>query len=363
MASNCFGNIFRITTWGESHGKAIGVVIDGCPAGVAITDDDINADLALRSPGKSPFTSPRQETDHGEILSGVFNGLTTGTPISIIIWNRDADSSKYEAIKDLLRPGHASFTYLKKYGAFDYRGGGRASARETAGRVAAGAVAKKFLAHFNIRIAAYVQRIAGVEASPPAVDLKSLREATYKSEVFCPDPAAAAAMAAELTKIMDRGDSVGGVVEAVVEGLPAGLGDPVYEKLSGNISRAMMSIPATRGIEIGSGFAVADLNGSTNNDVFYMDGDVIRTKTNYAGGVLGGMSTGMPLVFKVAFKPASSIKIPLDTIDTKGNKQTFNLPAGSRHDPCVAIRAVTVVEAMTAITLADSILMNRSAQA
>lgn len=363
MASNNFGNIFRITTWGESHGKAIGVVIDGCPAGIAINEDDINADLALRSPGKSPFTSPRQETDRGEILSGVFDGMTTGTPISIIIWNRDADSSKYEAIKNLLRPGHASFTYLKKYGAFDYRGGGRASARETAGRVAAGAVAKKFLARSGIQIAAYVKRIAGVDANPDTGDLASLRNATYKNDVFCPDPSAAAMMAAELTKIMEKGDSVGGVVEAIATGLPAGLGDPVYEKLSGNIARAMMSIPAARGVEIGSGFSVADLNGSTNNDIFYMNGKAVRTKTNNAGGVLGGMSTGMPLVFRVAFKPASSIKIPLDTIDTAGKKQTFNLPEGSRHDPCVAIRAVTVVEAMTALAIADAILMNRSSQA
>jgi chorismate synthase len=363
MASNSFGVIFRITTWGESHGRAVGVVIDGCPAGLAITDEEITAALAMRAPGRTPYTSPRQETDHAEILSGVFEGKTTGSPICILIPNHDADSSKYEPIKDLLRPGHANFTYLEKYRIFDYRGGGRASARETACRVAAGAVAKKLLHHYHIAITAYIKQIGPVEASVESDEIDQLRTAIHANPLFCPDATAAAAMTALLEQAKKEGDSLGGVVEFVTSPLPIGLGDPVYEKLEANLAYAMMSLPATKGFEIGSGFAAAAMAGSQHNDLFLLEEGLVKTRTNHAGGTLGGISTGMPLIGRVAFKPASSIHHPQETLTTSGEITTFQLPTGSRHDPCVAIRAVPVVEAMAALVLADALLLNRCARA
>lgn len=324
MAANSFGTLFRITTFGESHGKAIGVVIDGCPAGLELTDDEINQELAKRAPGKSPFTSPRKEPDIGEIISGVFEGKTTGAPICFIIPNKEYDSTKYEATKELLKPGHANFTYIEKYGLFDYRGGGRASARETACRVAAGAVAKKILALNGIT----------VEAS------HTLDEAL-------------------LEELMREGDSIGGVVEFVATGVPAGLGDPVYEKLEANLAAAMMSLPATKGFELGSGFRAAAMKGSSHNDAFIMQDGKVQTATNNAGGTLAGITTGMPIVGRVAFKPAASIKKPVETVSLAKESTTFVLPEGSRHDPCVAIRAVPVVEAMAALVLVDALLMNR----
>lgn len=359
MATNSFGSIFKITTWGESHGKAIGVVIDGCPAGLEITDEEINAALELRAPGKSAYTTPRKEPDQGEILSGVFEGKTTGAPLCFMIRNKDQDSSTYEPIKDLLRPGHANYTYLEKYGVFDYRGGGRSSARETACRVAAGAIAKKILAHYKIEVAAYIKQIGSIVAEIRQADAQALRKATYGDPVYCPDPTASTAMREELEKAMHAGDSLGGVIEFVATALPVGLGDPVYEKLEANLAKAMLSLPASKGFEIGSGFSAAAMKGSEHNDAFVAEGGIIETKTNYAGGTLGGISTGMPLVARVAFKPTSSIKKPQDTVDTSGEKHTFKLPEGSRHDPCVTIRAVPIVEAMAAIVLVDALLLNR----
>lgn len=360
MASNSFGNIFKITTWGESHGKAIGVVIDGCPAGLEIDESEINAALALRAPGRNPYTSPRTETDRAEILSGVFEGKTTGTPICIIIPNKDADSSKYEPTKDLLKPGHANYTYLEKYGIFDYRGGGRASARETACRVAAGAIAKKFLHHYGIQLTAYIQQIGTIKAATCANDFEKIRALTYQSPLFCPDAEAEAAMVALIEKAKIEGDSLGGIIEFIAISVPPGLGDPVYEKLEANLAHAMMSLPATKGFEIGSGFHAAAMPGSEHNDLFTKGeaGDV-HTKTNYAGGTLGGISTGMPIVGRVVFKPTSSITKCQETLTTTGEQATFKLPAGSRHDPCVAIRAVPIVEAMVALVLADALLLNR----
>lgn len=360
MANNSFGTIFRITTWGESHGKAIGVVVDGCPAGLHLASGDINQELALRQPGKSPFTTPRTEKDEAEILSGVFEGKTTGAPISIIIYNKDADSSKYEPIKDLYRPGHANFTYLQKYGIFDYRGGGRASARETACRVAAGAIAKKLISHFGIEVLAYIRQIGNIQMPEPSYH-KELRKKTYESPVFCPDPTSAKKMMEKLEKVKEAGDSLGGIIEGVALHLPVGLGDPVYEKLEAKLAQAMLSLPATKGFEIGSGFAAAHMLGSEHNDAFTVDdkGEVSQ-ETNFAGGTLGGISTGMPLILRVVFKPTSSIKKKQKTVDTKGAKQEFQLPEGSRHDPCVAIRAVPIVEAMMALVIADSLLMNRA---
>lgn len=359
MASNSLGQLFRITTWGESHGKAIGVVIDGCPAGLEINEGDINSALALRAPGKNPFTSPRTELDQAEILSGVFEGKTTGAPICIMIPNRDVDSSKYEPIKDLYRPGHANFTYLEKYGIFDYRGGGRSSARETACRVAAGAVAKKLLEHFGIDVLAYIKQIASITATVDEADVEMLRRNVLESPLFCPSDVATQEMMLLIEMAKKDGDSLGGVVEFVTSSLPVGLGDPVYEKLEANLAKAMMSLPATKGFEIGSGFQSVEMLGSQHNDEFTSENGHVFTKTNYAGGTLGGISTGMPLIGRVAFKPTSSIMKTQQTVSVQGKSSSFQIPPGSRHDPCVAIRAVPVVEAMVLLVVADAILLNR----
>lgn len=362
MASNTFGTIFKITTWGESHGKAIGVVIDGCPAGLEICEKEINDALALRAPGRTPYTSPRSEPDLAQILSGVYEGKTSGAPISIIIPNKDADSSKYDAFKDLLRPGHANFTYLEKYGIFDHRGGGRASARETACRVAAGAIASKFLQHYGINISAYIKQIGKVEATVAASDIAQVRLSKLQSAIFCPDADADMAMTALIEEAKIAGDSLGGIVEFMISPIPVGLGDPVYEKLEANLASAMLSIPASKGFEMGAGFSSVMMQGSEHNDVFTREGGKIATVTNNSGGTLGGISTGMPLIGKVAFKPTSSIMKPQMTISTTGEEADFQIPAGSRHDPCVAIRAVPVVEAMAALVIADAILLNRCAR-
>ena len=362
MATNSFGNIFRITTWGESHGIAIGVVIDGCPAGVSLAADDLNCELSLRAPGNSIYTSPRKEKDHAEIYSGVFEGKTTGAPISIIIKNGDADSTKYEPVKNLLRPGHANFTYLQKYGIYDYRGGGRASARETACRVAAGAVAKKILSLCAVRTTAYIKAIGGIniDLTIPQNDLEYLKNQAAQSPIFCPDHSAAALMMDKISAAIDAGDSLGGIVEFAATGLPIGLGDPIYEKLEANLAKAMLSLPATKGFEIGEGFHAADLWGSAHNDAFIkLPLNLTQTQTNHAGGTLGGISTSMPLLGRVVFKPTASIKQPQQTTDLNGKPQILNLPKGSRHDPCVAIRAVPVVDAMCALVLVDALLMNR----
>lgn len=364
MASNFFGQLFRITTFGESHGNAIGVVIDGCPAGLAITKEEIDKELTVRQPGNSPYTSPRSEKDEVQILSGLFQGKTTGAPIALVIWNKDVDSSKYEPIKNLLRPGHANYTYLQKYGIFDYRGGGRSSARETAARVAAGAIAKKLLAHFDIEICAFVAEIGGIAiADPDLGSLAKLKKKVLGNALFCPDAKASEKMMKEIEKAKQEGDSLGGILQGVAVHLPAGLGDPVYGKLEANLASAMLSLPATKGFEIGSGFAGTRMKGSQHNDAFDVDEEGhITTTTNYAGGTLGGISTGLPLTFRVAFKPTSSIKKAQSTVNLKGEKKPFKLPAGSRHDPCVAIRAVPVIEAMTALVLADALLLNRASK-
>lgn len=357
MASNSFGNIFRITTWGESHGKAVGVVVDGCPAGIELCESDINEALKKRSPGRSAFTSPRKEKDSAEIYSGVFEGKTTGAPVSIVIMNKDADSTKYEPIKNLLRPGHANYTYLEKYGCFDYRGGGRSSARETACRVAASVLAKKILEAHGVQVFSFIKSIGDVMASVQYD--ADISDKTYESPVHCPDEDAQTAIIERLDTALSEGDSLGGVVEFVALNLPVGLGDPIYEKIEANLAKAMLSIPASKGFEIGEGFAASAMTGSAHNDAFVSDK---VTQTNHAGGTLGGISTGMPLVGRVAFKPTSSIKKQQQTVDVEGKPEVFELPEGSRHDPCVAIRAVPVVEAMTAIVLADAVLLNRVAR-
>ncbi len=361
MGSNSFGKLFTLTTWGESHGPAIGVVVDGCPAGLPLCEADIASALLRRRPGKSPYTSPRKESDQPKILSGIFEGVTTGAPIAILIPNQDADSTKYEPIKDLLRPGHAHFTFLEKYGIFDYRGGGRASARETAARVAAGAIARKLLEHQGIQLVAYLKTIGPIEAELPQ-DFDLLTKAVSHDALFCPDSEASVKMAQALEKAIEEGDSLGGIVECHCHNLSTGLGDPVYEKLEANLAKAMMSLPATKGFEIGAGFLAARMKGSEHNDLFIMQEGKIATKSNHAGGTLGGISTGMPLIFRVAFKPTSTIRKNQPTLNVEGEERLLELPEGSRHDPCVAIRAVPVVEAMTALVLADAWLMNRIAR-
>ena len=362
MASNRFGNLFQITTWGESHGKAIGVVIDGCPAGLPLCDEEINQELKLRQPGKTAYVSPRGEKDLAEIYSGVFEGKTTGAPISIIIHNKDADSSKYEPIKDLLRPGHANFTYLEKYGIFDYRGGGRSSARETACRVAAGTIAKKLLKLHKIEIVAFIKEIGGIaipESSP--TDPVILRKERLSSPIFCPHEATTSQIIQAIEKAKTEGDSLGGIIEAIAFNLPVGLGDPIYEKLEANLAKAMLSIPASKGFEIGSGFQSARMRGSEHNDPFILGpAGKIATSSNFAGGTLGGISTGMPLLIRVPFKPTSSIIKPQNTLTTQKEETSFTLSEGSRHDPCVAIRAVPIVEAMMALVLIDALLMDKA---
>ena len=361
MASNSFGNMLKITTWGESHGPAVGVVIDGCPAGLVLTEEDLRPALRARSPGQRPHTSSRKEPDEPKILSGVFEGKTTGTPICIMILNTDVDSKPYDSIKEVLRPGHAQYTYLQKYGAFDYRGGGRASARETVCRVAAGAVAQKLLQQEEIEVVAYVKQIGPISAATDETDSKALRLAVSNNSLLCPDTEHAVAMKRLLETVEQEGESIGGVVGFCVFGLPAGLGDPVYEKIEARLGAALMGIPGARGFEIGSGFVAASMRGSEHNDLFVNRGGTIRTVTNHAGGVLGGISTGMPVVGSVAFKPTSSIAKPMETVTVSGESATVAMNT-SRHDPCIAIRAVPVVEAMVALVLADAWLMNRCAR-
>jgi chorismate synthase len=336
VGSHSFGSIFRITTWGESHGPAIGVVIDGCPAGLPLVSSDLEFDLKRRAPGHIPNTSPRKEEDLPEILSGVFNGLTTGAPISILIRNQDADPTAYASLEHLLRPGHAGFTYLAKYGIYDHRGGGRASGRETACRVAAGAIAKKLLLHW------------GITCEARLIQIGTCQDISMYDEV--------------LALAIEQGDSLGGIIEFQATGLLPGLGDPIYEKLEAKLGFAMLSIPASKGFEIGEGFGSASMFGSEHNDSFDCTEGAIYPSSNHAGGVLAGISTGLPLVGRVAFKPTSSIRKPQQTVTLKGERTTLRLSASARHDPCVAIRAVPVVEAMLALVLVDAVLLNRVAR-
>lgn len=348
--SNTFGSMFRITTWGESHGKAIGVVLDGCPAGVEIDENDVQKELDIRAPGQSEITSPRKEADKVEILSGIFNGKTTGTPVSMLIWNKDADSSKYEKIKHLLRPGHADFAYQAKYGIRDHRGGGRSSARETAARVAAGAIAKKLLKKYGINVIAYVTEIAGIKSK--RIDYKEI----YNNNVRCPDKNAAKQMEKEILKAKSHGDSVGGVCEIVALNVPAGLGKPIYNKLEADLGSAILGINAVKGIEFGDGFKLARMQGSHSNDEFVIKNNKIMTKTNHHGGILGGISTGMPVVIRTVVKPASSILKKQRTVNYKTMKQEV-ISVEGRHDPATIVRFPPIAEAMVAIVLADHMIM------
>jgi len=351
MLKSSFGTLFRITTWGESHGKAVGVVVDGCPAGLPLSAGDIQLELDRRRPGQSTYTTQRKEWDEVHILSGVFEGMTTGTPISMLVWNRDVDSSAYEPIRDVFRPGHADYTYTAKYGIRDWRGGGRASARETVGRVAAGAVAKKLLRRLGVEIVGYTRAIGEVEAVHVPTDVRVLREATERSPLRCPDSEASRRMQALVEDVRKRGDSIGGIAEVVAHGVPAGLGEPVFGKLDAALGGALLSIGAVKGVEIGAGFACAKMRGSEMNDPFVAEEGRIGTLTNNAGGILGGISTGEPIVCRIAVKPTPSIARPQRTVSVEGEKR--DVSTVGRHDPTILPRVVPVAEAMVALVLVD----------
>jgi len=343
MAGNTIGTFFRVTTWGESHGRAIGAVVDGCPPQIPLSEDEIQEVLNRRRPG-GPISSPRREEDRVEILSGVFEGKTLGTPISLVIWNCDVQSRDYDHLRDVFRPGHGDFTYQKKYGFRDHRGGGRSSGRETAARVAAGVVAGKVIARGGIQVIAFTREIGGIRAKE--VDLDRLTD----NPLFCPDARAAREMEARLKEVKEKGDSVGGIVEIWVKGCPAGLGEPVFDKLDADLAHALMGIGTVKGVEIGAGFQAARLKGSENNDPITPAGFL----TNQAGGILGGISSGQEIVIRVACKPIPSISVPQDTIDVQGRKRTIVIEG--RHDVCVIPRIVPVCEAMVQIVLADHLL-------
>ena len=355
MSGNSFGTIFRITTFGESHGKAIGVVIDGCPAGLEINEAFIQSEMDRRKPGQSKLTTDRKEEDKIEILSGVFEGKSTGAPIAITIQNKDHRSDDYTALKDVYRPSHADFTWESKYGIRDYRGGGRSSARETAARVAAGAVAKLFLAKFNITISAYVSQVGNIknEKTYSELDLSQ----TETSIIRNPDKNSSALMEKAIEDAKASGDSLGGVISCVIKNCPVGLGEPVFDKLHADLGKAMLSINAVKGFEIGSGFDGVEMKGSEHNDAFIMEGNSVHTRSNNSGGIQGGISNGEDIFFRTAFKPVATIAKSQDTINKSGEE--VELAAKGRHDPCVVPRAVPIVEAMAALVIADHLLRAR----
>ncbi len=352
--SSTFGKIFTLTTWGESHGPALGVVIEGCPAGIPLVVEDIQFQLNRRRVGQSAVTTPRGEMDRAEILSGVFEGVTTGAPISLITYNKDADSTKYEDLRDVFRPGHADYTYWAKYGHRDHRGGGRSSARETWGRVAAGAIARKIIETAGTDVFGFVREIGGIQME--TFD----RDQIEQNIVRCPDPIAAQKMVDAILAIKEEHDSLGGVVEVRALGVPVGLGEPTFDKIEALIGQAMLSIPAVKAVEIGEGFAVTKSRGSLSNDSFYFEEGRVRTRSNNAGGTLGGLSNGEEIVVRIAVKPTSSVARTQQTIDT--SMQPREILVEGRHDPSVCPRAVPVAEAMLAIVLADLMLQNRSAR-
>ncbi len=357
-AGSSFGQLFRIATFGESHGGAVGAVIDGCPPGLPISKEEIQADLDRRRPGQSAITTPRNEQDEIHILSGLMDGLTTGTPILLMAYNKDAQSHDYDTLKDVFRPGHADYTFQAKYGARDWRGSGRASARETLARVAAGAIAKKYLkVHFGVEILSYVEQVADIRTEIVADSVTSTQiEANI---VRCPDVEAAQKMIALIETVRDAGDSVGGIIKGVIRHCPVGLGEPVFDKLHADLGKAMLSINAVKGFEIGSGFAGVTRRGSEHNDSFYTDeADRVRTRTNHAGGVLGGISNGEDIHFRIAVKPTSTIRKSQETITLEG--ESTSLAATGRHDPCVLPRAVPIVDAMAALVLMDHHLRHKA---
>ncbi|MCB0579569.1 MAG: chorismate synthase [Phaeodactylibacter sp.] len=358
MAGNTFGQAFKVTTFGESHGRAIGLILDGCPAGLPVDESFIQAELRRRRPGQSSIVTQRKEEDQAEILSGVFEGKATGTPIAMVIFNADARSRDYGHIADKFRPSHADFTYQAKYGIRDYRGGGRSSARETAARVAAGAVAKLLLRQTGIKIRAYVSQVGSLalEKTYQELDL-SLVES---NPVRCPDPGMAEKMEALIREVRKAGDTIGGVVSCAIAGCPPGLGAPAFDKLHADLGKAMLSINACKGFEYGSGFEGVKMRGSEHNDRFYKGEGAIRTDTNYSGGIQGGISNGMDIYFRAAFKPVATIVPAQDSVNEAG--EAVIVEGKGRHDPCVVPRAVPIVEAMAALVLADHLLLQRMAR-
>ena len=358
MAGNIFGELFRISTFGESHGGAVGVVVDGCPSGLEISQAEIQAELDRRKPGQSDITTPRKEEDTIHILSGVFEGKTTGTPILMLAHNKDVRSQDYNNLKELYRPSHADFTYEAKYGGRDWRGSGRASARETLARVAAGALARKYLREqAGVEIVSYVEQVGAISAN---LDFEQVQARDVESTIVrCPDPVAAPKMIDLIREVQADGDSIGGVIRCVIRNCPRGLGEPVFDKLHADLGKAMLSINAVKGFEIGLGFGAVHLRGSQHNDPFVIDEDgEVATHSNNAGGVLGGISSGETITCRVAFKPVATIAKEQDTVTTSG--KPTKLAASGRHDPCVLPRAVPIVDAMAALVLMDHFLRQRA---
>lgn len=358
MAGNTFGHLFRITTFGESHGGCVGVVVDGCPPGLKISKEEIQRELDRRKPGQSKITTPRAEQDEIHIMSGVFEGVTTGSPILLLAYNTDARSQDYDMLKNVYRPGHADYTFTQKYGLRDWRGSGRASARETLGRVAAGALAKKYLKEkLGIEIVSYVEQVGDITAE---IDWDTITaDAVESTIVRCPDRDVANRMISLIEKVREEGDSIGGVIRGIIRHAPPGLGEPVFDKLSADLGKAMLSINAVKGFEMGSGFSGVVLRGSEHNDEFVVDTQgSVRTKTNRAGGVLGGISNGETIYFRIAIKPVSTIRKKQKTLDVE-NQEVF-LEATGRHDPCVLPRAVPIVDAMSALVVMDHVLRHKA---
>jgi len=355
--SSSFGTLFRVTTFGESHGQGVGAVIDGCPPQMPLDETDIQPQLDRRRPAQSELTTTREEADRVAILSGVENGITLGTPIALMVKNTDQRPADYRRMRSVPRPSHADYTYRKKYGIQASSGGGRASARETVGRVAAGAVAEKFLSEqYGIEIVAWVSAVSSIEAPLPDM-ISVIRKEVDRSAVRCPDSDSAGKMQDAIIAAQKAGDSLGGIISCVCRNIPAGLGEPVFDKIEALLAQAMLSIPATKGIEIGSGFAGSRMRGSAHNDVFIKKGAQLGTKTNYSGGIQGGISNGEPIMFRVAFKPPATICLPQKTVDFEGNDTV--LEAKGRHDPCVVPRAVPIVESMAALVLVDLALRQK----
>ena len=357
--SSTYGKLFRITTWGESHGDGVGVVIDGCPPRIPLSIEDIQPALTRRRPGQSKISTQRKEADEVEILSGVFEGMTLGTPISLVVWNRDQRSKDYGHMQTTYRPSHADYTYQAKYGIRNWKGGGRSSARETIGRVAAGAIAEKVLKTFyGVEIVAWVDQVKDIKADVDGHQVT--REDVEANMARCPDAETAQVMIDRITQARKAGDSLGGVVEAVVRGLPAGWGEPVFDKIDADLAKAMLSLPACKGFEVGSGFGGTLMTGVEHNDVFFMDGDRVRTKTNRSGGVQGGITNGENMTMRAAFKPTATIIQEQESVNEAGEDVQFK--GRGRHDPCVLPRAVPIVEAMIALTLLDHALRQQAMQ-
>ena len=356
MSGSTYGTLYSITTWGESHGSAIGVTVDGCPAGLSLSAEDIQTFLNRRKPGQSRFTTPRKEADQVEILSGVFEGRTTGTPISLIVYNQNQRSKDYSESKNYYRPGHADYTFDEKYGFRDYRGGGRSSGRETIGRVAAGAIASLILKELGISVFAYTKSIGNIVIPEEDYHYEQINE----NKLYMPNNVYAEKASAYLDHCMEKQDSSGGIIECIVTGMPAGIGDPVFNKLDARLAASIMSIGAVKGFEIGDGFGVSVANGSTNNDNFTLENGKVTKKTNHAGGILGGMSDGSPIILRAAVKPTPSIASMQETITQ--NHEPTSIQIKGRHDPVIVPRAVVVVESMTAITLVDLLFTNMSAR-